>query len=77
MTAVSAAQCLHTQISDSNFQSELNIIKQIAVNNGYQPSLIDHLLNKKFYSHALKLVYPPSTQIKRFHTLTYVHRFCF
>lgn len=59
-------------LSDSNFQSELNIIKQIASNNGYQPNLIDHLLNKKFYSQALKLVYPLSPKVKRFHTLAYI-----
>ena len=57
---------------DSDFQKELNIIKQIAVNNGYQSSLIDQLLNKKLYLQTLRLVYPIPTHKEKFHILNYI-----
>ena len=41
-----------------NFTKELNIIKQIAINNGYNPDLIDQILRKKSYKKAINLVFP-------------------
>lgn len=46
-------------LSVTNFTLELNLIKQIAVNNGYSTKLIDQLLNKKNKQKFLKLyIYP-------------------
>ena len=36
-------------LSSDNFNKELNIIKQIAFNNGYNESLIENILKKKQY----------------------------
>ena len=34
-------------LSPSDFDKELNIIKQIAYNNGYSPAIVEKLLKKK------------------------------
>jgi hypothetical protein len=49
---------LQVPLSQQNYNKELNIIKQIAVNNGYNPNIIDTIISKKNYNRALKLVYP-------------------
>lgn len=49
---------INVPLSDSDFQKELNIIKQIAVNNGYVPSLIEQILSKKLYSKLLRRIFP-------------------
>lgn len=38
---------VNVPMSDNNFFTELSIIKQIAVNNGYDPNLVNKILNKK------------------------------
>lgn len=43
---------------NTNFQKELNIIKQIAINNGYTTQLINKILNKKLYKKALNMIFP-------------------
>ncbi|XP_050518098.1 uncharacterized protein LOC126892578 [Diabrotica virgifera virgifera] len=37
---------LSLPLSDTNFTSELDIIKQLAYSNGYSPTLVDNILNK-------------------------------
>jgi hypothetical protein len=46
-------------MTKNNFEIELNIIKQIAVNNGYNEQTVNKILNQKLNRKALKLVYPP------------------
>lgn len=56
-----------------NFQKELNIIKQIAVNNGYTPKIIDKMLNKKLYKKAINLVFPTVKESKNnYKVITYL-----
>ena len=50
---------IHTPMSVQNYTKELNIIKQIALNNGYHPSIIENILSKKLHQKALAMVYPP------------------
>lgn len=65
---------LNIPLSLDNFNKELNIIKQIAVNNGFQTSLIDTIVKNKQYKKAINMVYPyiPLKDNNNFHTLTYI-----
>ena len=45
-------------LNQENFQKELNIIKQIAVNNGYNPDIINQILRNKTYKKTINMVYP-------------------
>ena len=45
-------------LSPSDFNKELNIIKQIAYNNGYSPAIVEKLLKKKQYNNCLKMIFP-------------------
>lgn len=40
-----------------DFEKELNIIKQIAINNGFSPDTINKILHKKFYKRAIDMVF--------------------
>lgn len=51
-------------LNKTNFQTELNIIKQIAINNGYSALTIDKILNKKLYKKAINLVFPTTNENK-------------
>jgi hypothetical protein len=63
---------LNVPLSECNYNKELNIIKQIAINNGYNPDIIDNLCNKKSYKMAIQLVFPVLKDINtNFKTLTY------
>ena len=63
---------LNTPLSTIDYNSELNIIKQIAVNDGYNPDLIDKMIYDFSLKQALKLVYPNNTnKNKKFYSLTY------
>ena len=64
---------INLPLSKENFEKELNLIKQIAVNNGYDPSLIDSILHKKQYKKCISSIYPtfPTTN-KRFQVLTFI-----
>ena len=61
-------------MSQENFQVELNIIKQIVINNGYIPHLIDKMVDEKLFKQAKALVYPPSANLppQKYHVLTYI-----
>lgn len=63
---------INIPLSEENYNKELNIIKQIAVNNGYQAKMIDDIITKKQYNKAIKLAYPcyPKND-SGFKTLTY------
>lgn len=64
---------LHIPLSETNFARELNIIKQVAYNNGYNPDLIDSILQKKKYKIAIQQAYPHYKEIDRkFTNLTYI-----
>ena len=45
-------------LSENAFQEELNIIKQIAINNGYSPLIIEKMLTKKLQTKAISEIYP-------------------
>ena len=45
-------------LSPSDYDKELNIIKQIAYNNGYSPAIVEKLLKKKQYNNCLKMIFP-------------------
>ena len=46
---------INTSMSQVSFKTELNLIKQIAVNNGYKSEIIDQLLETKLTKQALSL----------------------
>ena len=60
---------VNVPMSQENFQVELNIIKQIAINNGYIPHLIDKMVVKKLLtSNSVRistLCKPASSKISR------------
>jgi len=55
-----------------NFQKELNIIKQIAINNFYNVKIINKILNHKLYRKAINLVYPFVKENKTYSLITYI-----
>ena len=61
-------------LNHNNFLNELNLIKQIAINNGYTEQLIDNLVHKKQQKLALQLVYPKqiSNKSKKYFSLSYI-----
>lgn len=64
---------LNIPLSKENYEKELNIIKQIAINNGYKPDLIDNIVDKKLHKKAINLVYPIGKTLKsNYSVLTYV-----
>ena len=65
---------INTPMSEENYNLELNLIKQIAVNNGYDAQIIDKIVKKKQYKKAINLIYPTQkayTENTFFQTLTY------
>lgn len=59
-------------LSIDNYNKELNIIKQIAVNNSYDPKLIDDIIAKKLHKQSLEQVFPSSkNKNNNFNSLTY------
>ncbi|KAK9884524.1 hypothetical protein WA026_007366 [Henosepilachna vigintioctopunctata] len=60
-------------LSADDYTHELNIIKQIAQNNGYHHCFVDNIFRKRLYNKAISQVYPEVTDIhKNFRTLTYL-----
>ena len=58
---------------EDDFFKELNFIKQVAVNNGFNPSTVTNILKRKMYRHAINLVHPsPKDTTKSFKSLTYI-----
>ena len=49
---------LNTPLSPIDYTKEFNIIKQIALNNGYKVEVIDKLIESISLKQALKSVYP-------------------
>ena len=64
---------VNVPLSDENIQKELNIIKQIAINNRYTSHLINEMLDKILRKQAVALVYPPiaNSSPQTYHALTY------
>lgn len=64
---------LNVPLSSENYKKELNIIKQVAVNNGYNAGMVDDLVKKKAYKKAINLVYPTTnnTLDQKFKSITY------
>lgn len=48
---------MNIHMNTENFQKELNILKQIAVINGFNPHIIDGILKNKNYKQDLKSFY--------------------
>ena len=63
---------LNVPLSEKNFTSELNLIKQIALNNNYNPEIIANILVKKRYKLALKEIFPSTKSKDSYNTLTYI-----
>lgn len=60
-------------LNTTDYNHELNIIRQLAVNNSYNPDLIDHLLSKIQYKLSLQTVFPTTKNSERYHQiLTFV-----
>lgn len=64
----------HIPLSAESFQHELNLIKKLALNNGYDPQIIINILNKKEYRMAIDLVFPVTsrTEISQYSSLTFI-----
>ena len=54
-----------------DFFKELNFIKQVAVNNGFNPFIVTNILKKKMYRHVINLVHPSPKDTKSFKSLNY------
>ena len=52
-----------------DFFKKLNFIKQVAVNNGFNSSIVFNILKKKMYRHDINSVHP---LLKSFKSLTYI-----
>lgn len=64
---------LNVPLSPQNYEKEINIIRQIAYNNGYNPIIIDQLISKFSYKKALKLVYFPTKNSNiSYYSLSYI-----
>ena len=57
---------------EDDFLKGLNFIKQVAVNNVFNPSIVTNILKKKMYRHAINLVHPSPKDTKSFKSLTYI-----
>ena len=56
-----------------DFQNELNIIKQIALNNGFIISIINKILKQKMYKKTLEMIFPTKKdQDNRYNVITYI-----
>ncbi|XP_050498525.1 uncharacterized protein LOC126886857 [Diabrotica virgifera virgifera] len=67
---------LSLPLSDTNFNSELDIIKQLAYSNGYSPTLVDNILNKLRSKRNRSLAYNPvlnnSTTAVMYRSISYI-----
>ena len=62
-------------LSHFDYTTELNIIKEIAVNNEYNDTLLDKMIKQKLLNQAHKLAFPDiSNKPQRFHTLTFISK---
>lgn len=61
--------------TEENFNKELNIIRQIATNNGYKTLIVDQILQKKLYNKAINEVFPRiSSSDRNYSTISYYGR---
>lgn len=58
-------------MSKVNYDKKLNIIKQIAFNNGYSIQLIDQMIRKKQFKITIHNVYPTPKNIKNHRCISY------
>ena len=56
----------------NDYQNELNIIKNIAVNNNFDMCLIEKVIKKKKQNLNLRLVYPYQRENNKYSSLTYI-----
>lgn len=63
---------LHIPLSTQNFDKELQIIKQIAINNGYKPNMVDNIVKNKKYKLALSQVFPSQKETNNFKIMSYI-----
>ena len=61
---------LHVPLSPDDYTRELNIIKYIAVSNGYSSGMIDNILKKQ----KANKNQPPDQQIPKYVPIEYGHR---
>ena len=62
---------IQVPMSKENFTKEFNLIKQIAINNGYNHKMIDSIYSRKSYKNAIKNVYPIIKEKCNYNTLTF------
>ena len=59
---------LNIPLSPAEYEKEVKMIKQIAVNNVYEAKLIDQMIDKKLFKQAIHLVYQtPREKFKKLH----------
>ena len=71
---------LSTPLSTTDYNKELKIIKQIAINNGYSTNLIDKLVIKKQFILVMKKIYPSSIdqqESKYYFSFDYIDSYSF
>lgn len=49
---------INLPLSQPNYHKEIKMIKQIAVNSGYQPNIMDKPIKKKLNKKAIHSLYP-------------------
>lgn len=66
-------RAINLPLSTEDFNKEMHLIKQIAINNGYSNNIIDHILNNKKKKQVFKSIYPQINNVndKRIISLTY------
>lgn len=63
---------INVPMSKENFTKELNIIKQTAINNGFNHNIIDNILSKMRHKMAMKEIFPTNKEKFTYKTLTYI-----
>lgn len=63
---------INVPMSQTNFNKELNLIKQIASNNNYNPKIIDKIYSRMSYKKAIKEIMPITKEKSKFKTLTFL-----
>lgn len=65
---------VNTPMTEADYNKELNIIKQIAINNNFKVKIVEDILKHKTYKKTMNLIYPQTNKIKQtiYHKITYL-----
>ena len=65
---------LNIPLSTENYKKEINILKQLAYNSGYDPNLIHTLIKKTKIKKLKKQIYPkPEINTQKYISIPFVH----